>query len=45
MATTLTRIIFGVSLGIFLFAGTSLAAEPAEVADMVMTQQEAIIAD
>ena len=45
MATTLTRIIFGVSLGIVLFPGTSLGAEPAEVADMVMIQQEAIIAD
>jgi len=45
MATTLTCIIFGVSLGLVLFAGTSLGAEPAEVADMVMTQQGAIIAD
>jgi hypothetical protein len=45
MATALARILFEVSSGIFLFAGTSLGAEPTEVADMVMTQQGAIIAD
>ena len=45
MATTLARILLGVSLGLVLFAGTILGAEPAEVADMVMIQQEAIIAD
>jgi hypothetical protein len=45
MATTLIRILLGGSLGLVLFAGISLGAEPAEVADMVMIQQEAIIAD
>jgi hypothetical protein len=45
MATTLTRILLGVSSGLVLFAGISLGAKPAEVADMVMTQQGAIIAD
>lgn len=51
MATTLTRIILGISLGVFLFGGTSLWAERAEGeedtegGDMVMTQQGAIIAD
>lgn len=35
MATTLTRIIFGVSLSIVLFAGASLEAKPAEVEKFV----------
>lgn len=45
MATTLIRILLGVSSGLVLFAGISLGAKPAEVADMVMTQQGVIIAD
>ena len=35
MATNLTRIIIGISMGLFLFAGASLAAEPAEVEKFV----------
>jgi len=35
MATNLTRIIIGISMGIFLFAGASLAAEPTEVGKFV----------
>ena len=40
MATTLTRIIFGVSLGIFLFSGASLATDPAEVGKFVKARIE-----
>lgn len=40
MTTTLTRFIFGVSLGIFLFAGTSLGADPAEVGKFVKARIE-----
>ena len=40
MATTLTRIILGISLGIFLFSGTGLAAEPAEVGKFVKARIE-----
>ncbi len=40
MITNLTRIIFGISLGIFLFAGTSLAAEPTEVGKFVKARIE-----
>ena len=35
MATHLTRIIMGISMGLILFAGASLAAEPAEVGKFV----------
>ena len=35
MATHLTRIIIGISMGLILFAGASLAAEPAEVGKFV----------
>jgi hypothetical protein len=35
MATNLTRIISGFSMGLFLFAAASLAAEPAEVGKFV----------
>jgi hypothetical protein len=35
MATHLTRIIIGISMGLALFAGASLAAEPAEVGKFV----------
>ncbi len=40
MITNLTRSIFGISLGIFLFAGASLAAEPAEVGKFVKARIE-----
>ncbi len=40
MTTNLTRIIFGISLGIFLLMGTSLAAEPAEVGKFVKARIE-----
>jgi hypothetical protein len=35
MATHLTRILIGISMGLILFAGASLAAEPAEVGKFV----------
>jgi hypothetical protein len=35
MATHLTRIIIGISMGLILFAGASLAAEPAQVEKFV----------
>ena len=35
MARNLARIIIGISLGVVLFAGTGLAAEPAEVEKFV----------
>ena len=37
---TLTRIIFGLSLGVFLFSGTGLATEPAEVGNYVKSRIE-----
>jgi len=40
MITNLARIIFGISLGIFLLMGTSLAAEPAEVGKFVKARIE-----
>ncbi len=40
MATTLTRIILGISFGVFLFSGTSLAAEPVEVGKFVKARIE-----
>ncbi len=40
MITTLTRIIIGISLGIFLFAGTGLGAEPTEVGKFVKARIE-----
>ena len=38
MATHLTRIIIGISMGLILFAGASLAAEPAEVEKFVQAR-------
>ena len=35
MATNLTRILIGISMGLVLFAGASLAADPAEVGKFV----------
>ena len=35
MATNLTRIVIGISMGLVLFAGASLAADPAEVGKFV----------
>jgi hypothetical protein len=40
MVTTLTPIILGISLGIFLFAGNGLATEPAEVEKFVKARIE-----
>lgn len=40
MATTLRRMIFGISLGIVLFAGNGLAAKPAEVEKFVKARIE-----
>jgi len=40
MITTLTRSFIRISLGIFLFAGTSLAAEPTEVGNFVKARIE-----
>ena len=40
MATTLTRIVLGMSLGVFLFSGTGLATEPAEVGNYVKSRIE-----
>lgn len=40
MSTTLTRSIIGISLGIFLFAGTGFATEPAEVGKFVKARIE-----
>ena len=40
MTTTLTRSILGISLGIFLCAGTGLAADPAEVGNFVKARIE-----
>ena len=40
MNTQLTRIILGISFGIFLFSGTGLAAEPAEVGKFVKARIE-----
>ena len=40
MTTTLTRILLGVSLGIFLFSGVGLAAESAEVGKFVKARIE-----
>jgi hypothetical protein len=37
---TLTRIILGMSLGVFLFSGTGLATEPAEVGNYVQSRIE-----
>jgi len=37
---TLTRIILGMSLGVFLFSGTGLATEPAEVENYVKARIE-----
>lgn len=40
MATYLTRIILGISLGIFLFSGTGLGSEPTEVGTFVKARIE-----
>ena len=40
MATNLTHSIIGISLGIFLFAGTGFAAEPAKVGKFVKARIE-----
>ena len=40
MTMNLTRSIIGMSLGFFLFAGTSLAAEPTEVGNFVKSRIE-----
>ncbi len=40
MTTTLTRILLGVSLGIFLFSGVGLATESAEVGKFVKARIE-----
>ncbi|MEC4679537.1 MAG: hypothetical protein VST67_02415 [Nitrospirota bacterium] len=40
MITTLTRIIIGLSLAMFLFAGSDLAAEPVEVGKFVKARIE-----
>lgn len=37
---TLTRIVLGLSLGVFLFSGTGLAIEPAEVGNYVKSRIE-----
>jgi hypothetical protein len=40
MAKTLTRIVLGVSFSVFLFSGTGLATEPAEVGNYVKSRIE-----
>ncbi len=40
MTMTLTRIVLGMSLSIFLFSGTGLATEPAEVGNYVKSRIE-----